>query len=47
MIAQQPKIMAELENAVVVHNASMQRFEIDADGQISLLEYKLKITDYF
>ena len=42
MIAQRPKIMAELENTVVVHNASKQRFEIDADGQISLLEYKFK-----
>jgi predicted GNAT family acetyltransferase len=42
MIAQGPKIMAELENAAVVHNASKQRFEIDADGQISLLEYKFK-----
>jgi uncharacterized protein len=37
-----PKVMAELENAAVVHNASKQRFEIDADGQISLLEYKFK-----
>jgi uncharacterized protein len=34
--------MAELENAFVVHNASKQRFEIDAEGQISLLEYKFK-----
>jgi predicted GNAT family acetyltransferase len=34
--------MAELEKASVVHNASKQRFEINADGQISLLEYRFK-----
>ena len=34
--------MAELENAAVVHNASKQRFEINTDGQISVLEYRFK-----
>ena len=34
--------MAELENAAVVHNASKQRFEINGDGQISVLEYRFK-----
>ena len=27
---------------IVVHNAAKQRFEIDLDGQISVLEYKFK-----
>jgi len=34
--------MAELENAAVIHNASRRRFEIDIDGQLSLLEYTFK-----
>ena len=34
--------MAELENAAVTHNASRRRFEIDIDGQLSLLEYTFK-----
>ena len=39
--------MAEFENAAAVHNASKQRFEIDADGQVSLLSISSRITDYF
>jgi uncharacterized protein len=39
--------MAESEdrnakNVVVVHNASNQRFEIDIDGRLSILEYTFK-----
>ena len=39
--------MAEYEypsakNAAVVHNASKQRFEINIDGQLSVLEYTFK-----
>ena len=34
--------MAELENAGVIHNASRRRFEIDIDGQLSVLEYTFK-----
>ena len=39
--------MAEYEhrtakNAAVVHNASKQRFEIDINGQLSMLEYTFK-----
>jgi predicted GNAT family acetyltransferase len=39
--------MAELEhrnatNAAVVHNASKQRFEVNIDGQVSVLEYTFK-----
>ena len=34
--------MAELENAGVIPNASRRRFEIDIDGQLSLLEYTFK-----
>ena len=30
------------KNAVVVHSASLQRFEIDIDGQLSVLEYTFK-----
>ena len=30
------------KNAAVVHNASNQRFEINIDGQLSLLEHTLK-----
>jgi predicted GNAT family acetyltransferase len=29
-------------NKVVVHNEAKQRFEISIDGQLSILEYKLK-----
>jgi hypothetical protein len=35
-----PTVMAELENAAVVHNPSKQRFEIDAEGRNSVLEYR-------
>jgi uncharacterized protein len=31
-----------VKNAVVVHNASHQRFEIDIEGQLSVLEYTFK-----
>jgi uncharacterized protein len=46
-IAQGADVMAEHEyrnakNAAVVHNASKQRFEIDIDGQLSVLEYTFK-----
>ena len=39
--------MAEYEyssakNAAVVHNASKQRFEVNIDGQLSVLEYTFK-----
>jgi predicted GNAT family acetyltransferase len=34
--------MAELENAAVIHNAPKRRFEIDIDGQLSVLEYTFK-----
>jgi hypothetical protein len=39
--------MAEQEhrnakNAAVVHNASNQRFEMNIDGQLSVLEYTFK-----
>jgi hypothetical protein len=30
------------ESAGVVHNASKQRFEVDTDGQLSVLEYRFK-----
>jgi len=30
------------KNAAVVHNPSKQRFEIDIDGQLSVLEYTFK-----
>jgi predicted GNAT family acetyltransferase len=30
------------KNAAVVHNASNQRFEIDIDGQLSILEHTFK-----
>jgi uncharacterized protein len=30
------------KNAAVVHNTSNQRFEIDIDGQLSILEYIFK-----
>jgi hypothetical protein len=30
------------DNKVVVHNEAKQRFEISIDGQLSILEYKLK-----
>ena len=30
------------KNAAVVHNASKQRFEINIDGQLSVLEYTFK-----
>jgi uncharacterized protein len=39
--------MAELENAAVVHNASKRRFEINAGGQISVLEYRFKNHRFF
>ena len=29
-------------NAAIVHNATKQRFEIDIDGQLSVLEYTFK-----
>ena len=32
----------ESKSAAVVHNASKQRFEINIDGQLSLLEYTFK-----
>src|SRR5882724_930938 len=46
-IAQGPDVMAEHEyrnakNAAVVHNPSKQRFEINIDGQLSVLEYTFK-----
>jgi predicted GNAT family acetyltransferase len=46
-IAQGPDIMAEHEyrnakNAAVVHNPSKRRFEINIDGQLSMLEYTFK-----
>jgi uncharacterized protein len=31
-----------VKNAMVVHNASNQRFEINIDGQLSILEYTFK-----
>ena len=31
-----------VKNATVVHNASNQRFEINIDGQLSVLEYTFK-----
>ena len=31
-----------VENAAIVHNATKQRFEIDIDGQLSVLEYTFK-----
>jgi hypothetical protein len=48
-ISQGPDFMAEHEhrnatNAAVVHNASKQRFEINIDGQVSVLEYTFKIN---
>jgi len=30
------------KNAAVIHNASNQRFEINIDGQLSILEYTFK-----
>src|SRR5260370_16355418 len=30
------------KNAAVIHNASKQRFEINTDGQLSILEYTFK-----
>jgi uncharacterized protein len=30
------------KNPAIIHNASKQRFEIDTDGQISVLEYTFK-----
>ena len=30
------------KSAAVVHNASNQRFEMDVDGQLSVLEYTFK-----
>ena len=46
-ISQGPDFMAEhvhrnATNAAVVHNASKQRFEINIDGQVSVLEYTFK-----
>ena len=46
-IAQGLDFMAEREhrnatNAAVVHNASKQRFEINIDSQVSMLEYTFK-----
>jgi uncharacterized protein len=45
-IAQGQTVMAEYgdraNDAVVVHNASKQRFEINMDGQLSVLEYTFK-----
>jgi hypothetical protein len=32
------------KNAAVVHNASKQRFEINIDGQLSVVEYTFKIN---
>ena len=31
-----------VKNAAIVHNATKQRFEIDIDGQLSVLEYTFK-----
>jgi hypothetical protein len=31
-----------VKSAAVVHNASNQRFEMDVDGQLSVLEYTFK-----
>src|ERR1700738_1516231 len=37
-----PNTRTVMQNTAVVHNASNQRFEIDIDGQLSILEHTFK-----